>query len=306
MKNISDLLFEAKFSNFNDLELKAFKDELDTLKENTEFLKKIVQSRKGIRINMSDKWFNSRAVHKSDKIEYGNKYLIVFRNPFNNGEQLTNKYSNDIDGENPPCEPNEDKYIICIGIADKFGKLHLVNQWEKDCSIQYKKDKMFMRDGEDIFVSQPGWYLYRKGYSCYYVHQDLHRSEVNDSWFVFPKKQNNTFVRLEECVILDISLLPKEFEKIQQEIDKKSKANAELQKQEEERLKKEEEAKAWWKARDGYKHLGCANGWDKTPTEIEKANKDPEAKWYSASIGKGYTQYFCDKYKITYTVDSSD
>ncbi|MDE5997344.1 MAG: transcription termination factor Rho, partial [Muribaculaceae bacterium] len=43
--------------------------------------------------------------------------------------------------------------------------------------------------------------------------------------------------------ILDISLLPKEFEKIQKEIEEKAKRNAELQKQEEERLKKEAEAK---------------------------------------------------------------
>ena len=124
--------------------------------------------------------------------------------------------------------------------------------------------------------------------------------------YVFSEKQNNTFVRLQDCVILNISLLPAQFEKIQKDIEAKAKIDAERAKQEEERLKKQEEAEKWWKEREDYQHLGCANGWTETPEIVKKAQEDPEAEWYSATIGRCYTQYFCDKYKITYTVDSSD
>lgn len=305
MKSFSDKIFEAKFSNFNDLELAAFKDELDNLKENNEFLKKIIASRKGLRINMGDRWYKAHVVPKSDKIEYGNKYLLIFQNPFTNGEQLSCKYDDEIDNHEP-CETDEEKVIYCIGIADKFNKLHLVNQWEKDCTVQYKEKGLYIKKERESFYSEPGWYLYRKGYASYYVHQDLHRSEVNDGWYVFSEKQNNTFVRLQDCVILNISLLPAQFEKIQKDIEAKAKIDAERAKQEEERLKKQEEAEKWWKEREDYQHLGCANGWTETPEIVKKAQEDPEAKWYSATIGRCYTQYFCDKYKITYTVDSSD
>ena len=305
MKSFSDKIFEAKFSNFNDLELAAFKDELDHLKENNEFLKQIVASRKGLRINMGDRWYKAHVVPKSDKIEYGNKYLLIFQNPFTNGEQLTCKYDDEIDNHEP-CETDEEKVIYCIGIADKFNKLHLVNQWEKDCTVQYKEKGLYIKKERESFYSEPGWYLYRKGYASYYVHQDLHRSEVNDGWYVFSEKQNNTFVRLQDCVILNISLLPAQFEKIQKDIEAKAKIDAEKAKQEEERLKKQEEAEKWWKEREDYQHLGCANGWTETPEIVKKAQEDPEAEWYSATIGRCYTQYFCDKYKITYTVDSSD
>lgn len=305
MKSFSDKIFEAKFSNFNDLELAAFKDELDHLKENNEFLKQIVASRKGLRINMGDRWYKAHVVPKSDKIEYGNKYLLIFQNPFTNGEQLTCKYDDEIDNHEP-CETDEEKVIYCIGIADKFNKLHLVNQWEKDCTVQYKEKGLYIKKERESFYSEPGWYLYRKGYASYYVHQDLHRSEVNDGWYVFSEKQNNTFVRLQDCVILNISLLPAQFEKIQKDIEEKAKIDAERAKQEEERLKKQEEAEKWWKEREDYQHLGCANGWTETPEIVKKAQEDPEAEWYSATIGRCYTQYFCDKYKITYTVDSSD
>lgn len=305
MKSFSDKIFEAKFSNFNDLELAAFKDELDHLKENNEFLKQIVASRKGLRINMGDRWYKAHVVPKSDKIEYGNKYLLIFQNPFTNGEQLTCKYDDEIDNHEP-CETDEEKVIYCIGIADKFNKLHLVNQWEKDCTVQYKEKGLYIKKERESFYSEPGWYLYRKGYASYYVHQDLHRSEVNDGWYVFSEKQNNTFVRLQDCVILNISLLPAQFEKIQKDIETKAKIDAERAKQEEERLKKQEEAEKWWKEREDYQHLGCANGWTETPEIVKKAQEDPEAEWYSATIGRCYTQYFCDKYKITYTVDSSD
>ena len=305
MKSFSDKIFEAKFSNFNDLELAAFKDELDHLKENNEFLKKIIASRKGLRINMGDRWYKAHVVPKSDKIEYGNKYLLIFQNPFTNGEQLTCKYDDEIDNHEP-CETDEEKVIYCIGIADKFNKLHLVNQWEKDCTVQYKEKGLYIKKERESFYSEPGWYLYRKGYASYYVHQDLHRSEVNDGWYVFSEKQNNTFVRLQDCVILNISLLPAQFEKIQKDIEAKAKIDAERAKQEEERLKKQKEAEKWWKEREDYQYLGCANGWTETPEIVKKAQEDPEAEWYSATIGRCYTQYFCDKYKITYTVDSSD
>ena len=244
MKSFSDKIFEAKFSNFNDLELAAFKDELDHLKENNEFLKKIIASRKGLRINMGDRWYKAHVVPKSDKIEYGNKYLLIFQNPFTNGEQLTCKYDDEIDNHEP-CETDEEKVIYCIGIADKFNKLHLVNQWEKDCTVQYKEKGLYIKKERESFYSEPGWYLYRKGYASYYVHQDLHRSEVNDGWYVFSEKQNNTFVRLQDCVILNISLLPAQFEKIQKDIEAKAKIDAERAKQEEERLKKQEEAEKW-------------------------------------------------------------
>lgn len=307
MKTLSDLVFEAKFSNFNDIELKAFADQLEELKSHHDFLKKITQQRRGMRINMGEKWAKAKTVPSSDKIEYGNRYLVIFDNPFTNGEQLTLNPKEDYSKHDyDPCTTDEDDRVLCIAIADKFGKLHLVNQWGQDCTIQWRDKGLYIKGKQDTFYSDKGWYLYRKGFASYYVHQDLHRSEVNDFWYAYPEKQKDTFVRLEDCVILDISKLPATFEKMQKEIEARAKADEERKKHEEERLRKQKEAEQWWKEREDYKHLGCANGWTDTPEEIKKAYDDPEAKWYSASIGRCYTQYFCDKYKITYTADSSD
>lgn len=307
MKTLSDLIFEEKFSNFNELELKAFADQLDELKTHNDFLKKIENHRRGIRINMGERWAKAKTVPTSDKIEYGKRYLIIFDNPFTNGEQLTLNPSEDYEKHAyDPCTKDEPYRILCLGIADKFAKLHLVNQWGQNCTIQWRDKGLYIKCKSDSFYSEKGWYLYRKGFASYYVHQDLHRSEVNDFWYAYPEKQKDTFVRLQDCIILDISKLPAAFEKIQKEIEAKAKKDEELKKVEEERLRKQEEAKKWWKEREDYKHLGCANGWKDIPVEIDKANKDPEAKWYSINIERCYYQYFCDKYKITYTVDSSD
>ena len=44
-KEIANKVFEAKYSNFTNAELDAFKDELEYLKTNHEFLNKIINGR---------------------------------------------------------------------------------------------------------------------------------------------------------------------------------------------------------------------------------------------------------------------
>lgn len=293
-KEIANKVFEEKYSNFTNAELDAFKDELEYLKTNHEFLNKIIKDRT---VFSNDPWYKTHLVPKYDNIEYGHRYLLVFENPFTNSAQLTCEYDENVNMEDhKPCETNEDKIIYCIAIADKFNKLHIVNQWGNDCTVQYREKGLYLKKDKDKFYSEPGWYLYRKGYASYYVNQEIRRL---DRYIVYPEKQQNTFVRLQHCVILDISKLPARFEKIQKDIEEAAKKS-------EERKKREEELNQWWKEREDYEDLGYANGWDDTPEIIKTANKDPEAKWYGVTIGRCLTQYFCDKYKITYTVDSSD
>lgn len=324
-KEIINKVWEAKYSNFSKAELDAFKDELESFKKHNEVLKKLAYDRQDFTLKYmyNDNWYRTHAVPHSDDIEYGNRYLLIFDNPFTNNRQLTREYSGGASYEDhKPCETNEDKIVYCIAIADKFNKLHIVNQWGNDCTVQYREKGLYLKHKDEngstsTFYSEPGWYLYRKGYATYYVNQEIHKSNINNWWIVYPEKQQNTFVRLETCIILNISQLPEKFEKIQKEIEEKARRakeyereRAEREKEEEarkeERRKREEEEEKWWKAREGYKQLGYANSWKDTPEIIKIANKDPEAKWYSVVIGKCLTQYFCDKYKITYTVDSSD
>lgn len=303
-KEIANKLFEAKYSNFTNAELNAFKDELEYLKTNHNFLNRIIYSRADFSNN---DWYKTHVVPKSDDIQYGNRYLLVFENPFTNPAQLTCEYDEKVNSrDHKPCETNEDKIIYCIAIADKFNKLHIVNQWGNDCTVQYREKGLYLKTDRFKFYSEPGWYLYRKGYASYYVNQEIHRSSVNNWWIVYPEKQQNTFVRLQNCVILDISKIPARFEKIQKEIEENAKLREREAKESEEMEKQKEELKKWWKEREDYKNLGYANGWEDVPEIIKIANKDPEAKWYGAKIGSHLTQYFCDKYKITYKVDSSD
>lgn len=303
-KEIANKVFEAKYSNFTNAELDAFKDELEYLKTNHEFLNKIINGRT---VFCNDPWYKTHVVPKYDNIEYGHRYLLVFENPFTNSAQLTCEYDENVNMEDhKPCETNEDKIIYCIAIADKFNKLHIVNQWGNDCTVQYREKGLYLKTDKDKFYSEPGWYLYRKGYASYYVNQKIHPSNRNNWWIVYPEKQQNTFVRLQHCVILDISKLPERFEKIQKDIEEAAKIREIEAKKSEEKKKREEELEQWWKEREDYEDLGYANGWDDTPEIIKTANKDPEAKWYGVTIGRSLTQYFCDKYKITYTVDSSD
>lgn len=327
MVSLKEYIFEAKFSNFTELELAAFRDELTELQKNESFLKQIAASRRKGASFALDSWAKTHLVPESDKVEYGKTYLLIFDNPFATGKQLTHKEDQEYLAYPEPCEKEADKVVMCLAVADKFGKLHLVNQWEPGCSVSWKDKGLYMKttvtdhdahwwdkDGEHrgdmesqaTFYSGKGWYLLRKNYPCYYVNQDTHKSGVNDFWYIYPEKQENAYVRLEDCVILDVTTLPAQFDKIQKDIEKRAKEHEEYKKREEARLKAEEEAAKWWAERDKYTDFGCMNGWSETPAELKKAFADKEADWYYTTIGRCYKRYFSDKYKVTYTVDSSD
>ena len=68
------------------------------------------------------------------------------------------------------------------------------------------------------------------------------------------------------------------------------------------------ESKAYWEMVEReYKNCGCENGWGgKIPELVKTARKDKDAKWFVKNEGRCYNKYICDKYKIYYTVDSSD
>ena len=66
-KEIANKLFEAKYSNFTNAELDAFKDELEYLKTNHEFLNKIIDGRT---VFSNDPWYKTHVVPKYDNIEY--------------------------------------------------------------------------------------------------------------------------------------------------------------------------------------------------------------------------------------------
>ena len=101
-------------------------------------------------------------------------------------------------------------------------------------------------------------------------------------------------------LIFDLNDIPSKVQEILDDIAERAKKEAE----EKERIRK---ATEWQnELKNEWTYLGCANGWDETPEILKKANKDPDADWWSQSEGRCYRKIYSNKYKIYYSEDSSD
>ena len=275
MKQLITYIKEAKFMNLNDDELKVCDDMLKSIIDNDyDTLTKI---------DWNDRVSTTSPV-------YGNKYFVEFNNPFADSHKFSNSNKDNI-------APEKEETIQCIGIADKFGRIFLQNVWNKaEAYIQYKKaEKITKKDGSS-FTTKPGWYLTRKNANYYRV-KGL--KEYKKPVFYSPdenvsKDIYNVFIDYKYIIDLNNmnNVVKKTIDKINKEIEAK--------KAEEIKRKEAEELKT-------YKFIGCANTWQNDiPDEFKKANDDPGADWFVVNIGHCYNAYYSRKYKIYYTVDSSD
>lgn len=57
-------------------------------------------------------------------------------------------------------------------------------------------------------------------------------------------------------------------------------------------------------ARPEWKNYGFAHEWPHTPERVKAALCDPDAIIIDSSHGNGVTEYYCEKYRFTYKVDS--
>ena len=279
MKDLVTYIKESKFMNLNDDELKVCDDILNSI--------------------LSDDYDTLSKMDYTDKVttihpEYGNKYFIEFKNPFAD----SNKFSS---SNEKTIAPEKEEVIQCVGIADKFERIFLQNVWDKaEAYIKYKKSEVIKKKDGSSFTTKPGWYLVRKN-ANYYKVKGL--KEYKKPVFYYPEETitvdvYNVFVEINYIIDLNNinSIIKKTLDKIEKEAERKRKEDFER----EERRKFEEELKT-------YKCCGCANSWgDKIPDEVKKAEDDPNADWFTVNLGRCYNGYYSRKYKIYYTVDSSD
>lgn len=278
------LIYEAKFKNLN----------ADELAECDRLLKSIIDNDYEL---LTKSWSNRIAKEPT----YGEKYFVEFKNPFAD----TRRFSATSGYEDSAKPVESEKTIKCIGIADKFGRIFLQNLWntEDPAYIEYKKaERKKTKDGKS-YLTKEGWYLTRKDIECYRV-KKWYSGKRGESpfYFVDEKKSKGAWgISLADEIrfVKSLSSIPAEVKKISDDIAKKT--------EEENRIKeKEAERKKFWDARKDYKCMGCANGWKETPPEVLKAYADKDAKWFTVNIGRCYNEYWCDTYKLYYSVDSSD
>ena len=279
MKPLTTYIKESKFMNLNDDELKVCDD----------MLKSIIDSDYDTLSKMD---YNDRVSTTSPV--YGNKYFVEFKNPFADYHKFSNSNKDTI-------APEKEEVIQCIGIGDKFGRIFLQNVWNKaEAYIQYKKSEKIVKKDGSSFNTNSGWYLTRKNVNYYKV-KGL--KEYRKPVFYCPddnisKDAYNVFI--DQKYIIDLNNIN---DMVKRTIDK---INKEAERKREEETKREE-IKKFQDELKTYKCVGCANSWgDNVPEEVKKAKDDSDADWFVVNLGRGYNGYYSKKYKIYYTVDSTD
>ena len=298
-------IFEAKFNNFTPVEIEAFKQQLNDILKNKEALKEITR-------NADTVWKQGEAKSISKEVKYGNVYLVVFGNPFNDGHKLTKTFSKDLSLSWPePCDSDEDKEIFAIGVGDKFGNVHLATEWTNDdVTISYSEKGVHLKhekgDRKWTFDSDKGWYLTRKNYKCYYVGASSNFSR--NKAMCFPIPQNTIKVKLDDFTLLDMSLLSKDLEKEVEKLNvrkeqkrKQDEDNARKQREYDElKIKTEKEWKEFEKSIQDYKLIGG-------PFDTDTADKAKQydGEWEKAFVGNNTEYYVNRKHKVYYFVYGS-
>lgn len=279
MKSLLTYINETKFMNLNDDELKVCDD----------MLQSIIDTDYDILSKMD---YNDRVSTTSPV--YGNKYFIEFKNPFSDKNKFSSSSEDNI-------APEKEEIIQCIGIADKFGRIFLQNVWNKAYAyIEYQKSKKITKKDGSSFFTESGWYLTRKN-ANYYKVRGL--KEYRKPVFYAPDENISKDVYnvlIDHKYIIDLNNINNIVKKTIDRINKEAEVKKKEDLAREERRKFEEELKK-------YKFIGCANSWtENTPEEFTKAKDDPDADWFVVNMGRCYNGYYSRKYKIYYTVDSSD
>ena len=302
MKSLSQYILEAKFMGFNADELKeleALKN--DILEKNKDYLHSFYADSK------------RNLVFSGNTPIYGNKYLVCFKsNPLSNERKFSATPGKDDEyGEGTKLEKDEGLWLL--GIADKFGRIFLYGKWDPSNPpfIQYKSAETKTGKNGKKYKVPAGWKFTKKDQEYYKVRYWTDADEVGaryavHSWTADDKITKGIYdydlTRYNDHLkmVFDLNDIPKKVQEILDEIERKAKEKAEFEEREAKRKAWQEELKNEWKC------LGCANGWKEVPEIVKKAESDPDAKWWSQSEGRCYNVYYCDKYKIYYSVDSSD
>lgn len=284
--SVNKFLTEAKFRWLTDDELKVCADELEEFKKNDKIIN----------------YFSEKQVRNA---EYGHKYYVKMKNPFYD----THKFSATFDGdENNQTRVENEEYVECIGIADKFGRIFLQNVWEKDepAYIEYKKPEVKVNASGYKYKTKEGWYITRKKLDVYNV-KTWYSGKYNESPYYFTNDKIShgvwgKYIDDDVIYVIDLSNVPSEIYKINKQIA--------IDKEAEEKLKQAaEDNKKFWGERKDYKYYGLINTWgNNIPKEVQQAWSDKDAKWFTKDLNNSGTYYemWSDKYKLYYRVDSSD
>lgn len=302
MKTLLEYINEAKYVGLSDEELK----ELEHLKQDTidnpDFQKTLDELIKSSN-NIKTSW--------TKKFEYGNKYIVHFKtNPLSDTKHFdkTPPDNSKLSSDKTPVEDPEGFWMI--GIADKFGKLYLYGRWDSNdpATLKYNdSDKTITNPNTGKqWKEKAGWMFSLNNIKHYPVRfwKDREKRGGDAFWFTDDKPSNRIWnYKCDDCIdlIYDLNNIPTDVKQKLEKIEKEA-----IEKAENER--KAAESKAYWEMVEReYKDCGCENGWGgKIPELVKIALKDKDAKWFVKNEGRCYNKYICDKYKIYYTVDSSD
>lgn len=308
MKTVLEYINEAKYVGFSAEELK----ELEQLKQDTidnpdfqKTLNELIKSKNNI-----------VGYNNSKKMEYGNKYLVHFKiNPLSDTKHFDKEYDrNRLSSDKTPLEDPEGFWMI--GVADKFEKLYLYGRWDNNdpATLKYNSSDKTITNPKTgkSWKEKKGWMFSLNNIKYHAVRywRDREKRGGDAFWFTDEKPSNKIWnYDCSDCLdlIYDLNNIPADIQKMLDKIEKEAIEKAKREEEDRKRKAQEEEDRKYFDmVNREYQNCGCANGWQETPEIVNTAHKDKDAQWVVVNLGRCYNKYICDKYKIYYTVDSSD
>lgn len=176
--------FDVKFKDLNDKELEDCKRILEYILDESNYKSIIVDYAKDIYIN------------------YGDIYYIEFKNPFADNCKFSASSTEQISLD------NEQQYIKCIGIGDKFGRIFLQNVWDNKnpAYIEYRKSKTCKTKEGKTFNTKDGWFITRKDIEAYKVREWNSKNEEKTIYIPEKIKRKGVYgIIIEINVVKNIS-----------------------------------------------------------------------------------------------------
>ena len=127
--------------------------------------------------------------NKDTNINYGDIYYIEFKNPFADNCKFSMSPTEQISLN------NEQQYIKCIGIGDKFGRIFLQNVWDNKnpAYIEYRKSKTCKTKEGKTFNTKDGWFITRKDIEAYKVREWNSKNEEKTIYIPEKIKRKGVF-----------------------------------------------------------------------------------------------------------------
>ena len=103
---------------------------------------------------------------------------------------------------------NEQQYIKCIGIGDKFGRIFLQNVWDNKnpAYIEYRKSKTCKTKEGKTFNTKDGWFITRKDIEAYKVREWNSKNEEKTIYIPEKIKRKGVYgIIIEINVVKNIS-----------------------------------------------------------------------------------------------------